>query len=129
MERELVWYGDLDLAPPTPRQYHENLLRQVDQRSPVGDGPDEISPDTPTWDLERMIDTQNYIPLITEDYKMAFCQVTSALPELCQVHIWKAPMRDDISIETPQTPKKPYVMSKRMKSHMTRWAARKKLTY
>lgn len=129
MEREPVWYGDLDLAPPTPEQYHENLLRQIDFEAPVGDGPSEISPDTPTWDLERMIDTQNFIPLITEDYKVAFCQVTSGLPELCQVHIWKALMRDDVSIEPPQAPKKPYVMSKRMKAHMARWAARKQLTY
>ena len=120
-----MWYGDLDLAPPTPEQYHENLLRQVDSESPVGDGPGEINPDTPTWALEVMIDTQDYIPLITEDYKLAFCQVTSALPELCQIHIWKALMRG----EPPQAPKKPYVMSDRMKSHMARWAARKQLAF
>ena len=117
MVRELVWYGDLDLAPPTPKQYHENLLRQVD-------GLGEISPDTPTWDLERMIDTQTFIPLITDDYKMAFCQVTNGLPELCQVHIWKALMRDDISIDPPPAPKK-----SRVKSHMARWAARKHLIF
>jgi len=125
MERELVWYGDLDLAPPTPRQYHENLLKMIDIEAPVGDGPGKISPDTPTWDLERMIDTQNFIPLITEDYKIAFCQVTSGLPELCQVQIWKALMRD----EPPQAPKKPYVISNRLKSHMARWAARKQLVF
>jgi hypothetical protein len=129
MERELVWYGDLDLAPPTPEQYRENLFRQIDYASPPGDTGDPIHPDTPTSVLENMIDTQNFIPLITEDYKLAFCQVTHSLPELCQSHIWSALMRDDISLPpTPQAPKKPYKISPRMRDHMDRWAKRK-LTY
>jgi hypothetical protein len=129
MERELVWYGDLDMAPPTPEQYHENLLWQIDRASDRGDSPDPINPDTPTWALEQMIDTQNFIPLITEDYKLAFCQVTRELPELCQTHIWSALMRDDISFPPPAPKKKKYELSPRMKSHMARWAARKQLTY
>lgn len=119
MERELVWYGDLDLAPPTPEQYHENLLRQIDMES--------VDPNTPTWGLEQMIDTQNFIPLITEDYKLAFCQVTRNLPELCQTHIWSALMRDDVSLPPPAPKKKKYEMSVRMKGHMARWATRKQL--
>ena len=121
MEREPVWYGDLDLAPPTPEQYHENLLRQIDRES--------IDPDTPTWALEKMIDTQNFIPLITEDYKLAFCQVTRSLPELCQTHIWSALIRDDVSLPPPAPKKKKYELSDRMKSHMARWATRKQLTF
>ena len=119
MEREPVWYGDLDFAPPTPKQYHENLLWQIDRGT--------LDPDTPTWALERMIDTQNFIPLITHDYKLAFCQVTRSLPELCQRHIWSELMRDDMSFPPPPAPKKN--LSARMKSHMARWAARKALTY
>ena len=114
MEREPVWYGDLDLAPPTPEQYHDNLLRQIDR--------DTIDSDTPTWALERMIDTQNFIPLVTEDYKLAFCQVTRSLPELCQRQIWSALMCDP-----PPAPQKK--MSDRLKSHMARWATRKQLTF
>jgi hypothetical protein len=114
MERKPVCYGDLDLAPPTPKQYHENLLRQIDNDA-------QVSYDTPTWCLERMIDTNNFIPLITEDYKLAFCQVTRRLPELCQVHIWKTLIMDDISIEPPHAPKKTSKLSIRM----NRWAARK----
>jgi len=126
MEREPVWYGDLDLAPPTPEQYHENLLWQIDREAPPGDDRDPVDPDTPTWALEQMIDTQNFIPLITDDYKLAFCQVTRSLPELCQAHIWSALMRDDVSIPPPAPQKK---MSDRMKSHMSRWAARKQLSF
>lgn len=113
MEREPVWYGDLDLAPPTPEQYHENLLRQIDHES--------VDPENPTWALEKMIDTQNFIPLITDEYKLAFCQVTRGLPELCQAHIWMA-----INLP-PSAPKKK--LSPRLKSHMTRWSARKQLTF
>jgi len=118
MEREPVWYGDLDLAPPTPEQYHENLLRQINRET--------IDPDTPTWALEQMIDTQNFIPLITDDYKLAFCQVTQSLPELCQTLIWSSLVRDDVSIPPPAPQKK---MSDRMKSHMARWTVRKQLTF
>ena len=125
MERQLVWYGDLDFAPPTPEQYHENLLQQIDSLSPPGDSGEAIDPDTPTSVLESMIDVQNFIPLITDDYRIAFCQVTSGLPELCQTKIWSTLMRDDISIEPPSAPKKKYEMSARMRSHMDRWAKRK----
>lgn len=117
-----MWYGDLDLAPPTPEQYHENLLQQIDSLSPPGDSGEAIDPDTPTSVLESMIDVQNFIPLITDDYRIAFCQVTNGLPELCQTKIWSTLMRDDISIEPPSAPKK---MSTRMRSHLDRWAKRK----
>jgi hypothetical protein len=129
MEREPVWYGDLDLAPPTPEQYHENLLWQIDREAPPGDDRDPVDPDTPTWALEQMIDTQNFIPLITDDYKLAFCQVTRSLPELCQTLIWSSLVLDDVSIPPPAPQKKKYKMSDRMKSHMSRWAARKQLSF
>lgn len=125
MERELVWYGDLDIAPPTPKQYHENLLSQIDHC----DACEQIDIDTPTWALEQMIDTQNFIPLITYDYKLAFCQVTRELPELCQTHIWSALMRDDVSLPPTAPKKKKYELSDRMKSHMARWSTRKQLTF
>lgn len=112
MEPELVSYADINLAPPTPEQYHENLLWQIDR----GD----LNPQTPTWDLERMIDTKTYIPLVNEDYRLAFCQATRNLPELCQSHIWTAVMRDDISFPKPK-----YELSPMMKAHMNRWKARK----
>ena len=118
MEREPVWYGDLDLTPPTPEQYHENLLLQVEYY-------DTIDPDTLTSVLESMIDTRNSIPVVTDEYKLAFCRVTHSLPELCQSHIWSVLMILDSNIEPPPTPKKTYRMSDRMRSHMDRWASRK----
>lgn len=121
MEREPVWYGDLDLAPPTPEQYHENLLRQIDRET--------IDPDTPTWDLERMIDTQNFIPIVNDEYKLVFCQVTRSLPELCQTHIWSALMQEDESLPPSAPKKKKHEPSDRMISHMARWAVRKQLTF
>ena len=129
MDREIVWYGDLDMAPPTPEQYHENLLWQIDHVSDRGDAPDLIDTYTPTRALEQMIDTEKFIPLITEEYKLAFCQVTCELPELCQIHIWSALMRDDVSLPPPTPKKKKYELSPRMKSHMARWATREQLTY
>ncbi len=124
MARELVWYGDLDFSPPTPDQYRENLFKQIDFASPPGDTGEPIPPDTPTPTLESIIDTQNFIPLITDDYRLAFCQVTRQLPELCQAHIWSAVIRDDNTFP-PNAPKKKYEMSDRMKSHMNRWTRRR----
>jgi len=30
----------------------------------------------------------DFVPLVTDDYKLAFCQATNALPELAQYKIW-----------------------------------------
>ena len=49
----------------------------------------------------------DYIPLITHDYKVAFCQATNKLPELAQREIWNKVL-ELTEPECPPTPvKKP----------------------
>ena len=62
----------------------------------------------------------DFIPLVTYDYKMAFCQVTKDLPEECQRMIWSEVVPPPLS--PPDTPIKP---SKRLLNYMDRWAARR----
>ena len=49
----------------------------------------------------------DYIPIIDDEYILAFCQATNALPNDIQRIIWKNLMIDD-DLEPPPTPKKTY---------------------
>jgi hypothetical protein len=67
----------------------------------------------------------DFIPLVTNDYRLAFCQATRNLPELAQVSIWKKVMQDVTPPSTPPpTPIKP---SPRLNRLMNNWKARRQL--
>ena len=48
----------------------------------------------------------DYIPLVTDDFRIAFCQATEPLCSDVQRIIWKKVLYDDIILETPSAPKK-----------------------
>ena len=107
--RELVYYGDIDFATPDDEQYRDNMLRQLNDPT--------VDPDTSIEVLEDLVDNMqdsasevvpdrlSYLPMVTDDYRIAFCQVTKVLPELCQVEIWKQLLVDCEPI-MPKTPEK-----------------------
>ena len=63
----------------------------------------------------------NFISLVTNDYRLAFCQATRVLPENTQVQIWR--MSLDIQPSMPKTPRKCEI-SPKMQQFMNRWSAR-----
>lgn len=46
----------------------------------------------------------DYIPLVTDDFRIAFCQATSPLCPDVQRLIWKKVLYEDIRLEPPPTP-------------------------
>lgn len=109
MTRELVWYGDLDYTFPTPEEYRYTLMRQLMCTD------ETVS----TLDLEHSLDIQTYIPMITYDYKLAFCQVTKDLPTLCQERIWDIlikPVCPPAPVKKPRTKR---IYSKRIVSKLS----------
>ena len=63
----------------------------------------------------------DYIPLVTYDYKLAFCQSTNTLPTDVQQIIWK----NVLDVPPPSTPPKaPIKPSPRLKNIMQRWSMR-----
>ena len=114
--RELVWYGDIDTETISDDQYQQNLYHQVDEHS--------LPKDLPIPMLENVAD---YIPLVTDDIRLSFCRATKGLPENCQVQIWTHVLIHGGESFQPVTPRKTYEMSARMKSHMDRWSARRRL--
>ena len=63
----------------------------------------------------------DYIPLVTYDYKLAFCQSTNILPNDVQQIIWK----NVLDVSPPSTPPKaPIKPSPRLKNMMQRWSMR-----
>ena len=62
----------------------------------------------------------DYIPLVTHDYKVAFCQSTNILPREVQQIIWHK------ALETqPVAPPAPIKPSKRLQRLMDGWAKRR----
>lgn len=62
----------------------------------------------------------DYIPLVTHDYKVAFCQITGVLPQELQQIIWHKAL--EIKPVAPPAPIKP---SKRLARLMDGWHRRK----
>ena len=60
----------------------------------------------------------NFIPLVTNDYRLAFCQATRVLPENTQVQIWNLIL--DKHIQAPKSCK----ISPKMQQFMNRWSSR-----
>ena len=54
------------------------------------------------------------MPLITDDYRIAFCQVTTELPEAIQKLIWSMSLPDPVC---PSAPKKPRIKYGRNNSY------------
>ena len=61
----------------------------------------------------------DYIPLVTYDYKLAFCQVTNQLPEDIQRNIWNKVLYVSAPATPPPAPMKP---SKNLKRLMNGWS-------
>jgi hypothetical protein len=122
MVRCLVDYSDLPHTPISDTQYRSNLLRQI--------GDPMVLTNTPIRELEDMIDSgyvPTYIPLVDDEYRITFCQVTEGLPELCQVKIWDMVRKSHTVPNPPNAPHKG--ISPRLKGFMNRWAARKQLNF
>jgi len=49
----------------------------------------------------------DFIPLVTDDYRMSFCKATEPLPNDIKELIWKYVMKDP-PLECPPAPKKRY---------------------
>ena len=63
----------------------------------------------------------DYIPLVTYDYKLAFCQSTNTLPTDVQQIIWK----NVLDVPPPSTPPKaPTKSSLGFQKMMKRWSIR-----
>ena len=62
----------------------------------------------------------DYVPLVTHNYKVTFCQVTSVLPRELQEIIWNKTL--EIQPVAPPAPIKP---SKRLARLMNGWAQRR----
>ena len=118
MERELVWYGDIDFGTVSDEQYQANLYRQVNEPTL----PKDLS-------IKMLENVADFVPLVTDDLRVAFCQVTQTLPEGCQVEIWKQVLAHGAESFQPKTPEKKERPrhSDRMLGHMARWKARKQL--
>jgi hypothetical protein len=48
----------------------------------------------------------DYIPLVTDDFRITFCKVTAPLCPDIQRLIWEKVLYEDIRLEPPPTPKK-----------------------
>lgn len=48
----------------------------------------------------------DYIPLVTDDFRIAFCQATEPLCTDVQRIIWKKLLYDNIELSPPSAPKK-----------------------
>jgi hypothetical protein len=119
MERQLVWYGDIDSDPISDDQYISNMYHQIHEPSL----PKDLS-------IKMLENVADYIPLVTDNLRIAFCQVTHSLPELCQVQIWAHTLAHGTeSLLMPRTPEKKREISSRMKAHMARWATRKHIEF
>ena len=64
----------------------------------------------------------DYIPLVTYDYKLAFCQATTHLPEDTQRIIWNKVLNVCAPSTPPPAPMKP---SKNLKRLTDGWNKRK----
>lgn len=118
MERELVWYGDIDISTISDEQYKINMYNQV--REPTL--PKNLS-------IKVLENVADCIPLVTDELRLAFCQVTRELPEGCQTQIWKHVLIHGAESFQPKTPvkKERPRISDSMRSHMDRWSVRRKL--
>lgn len=67
----------------------------------------------------------DYIPLVTDDYKLAFAQATGTLPEDVQRIIWNKVLQVEPLV--PSAPKKPIKPSPRLSRLMKGWKARRQL--
>jgi hypothetical protein len=114
MEREPVWYGDIDFNTISDEQYRANMYHQINEPSL----PRNLS-------VSKLENVADFIPLVTDDLRLTFCRVTRGLPELAQTQIWATVLAHGAESFQPKTPRKKYEMSDRMKSHMARWKARK----
>ena len=66
----------------------------------------------------------DFIPLVTFDYKLAFCQATNSLPVDVQRIIWNK----TLDIKPPSTPPSaPIKPSRRLSRLMEGWKARRQL--
>ena len=66
----------------------------------------------------------DFIPLVTFDYKLAFCQVTNSLPVDVQRIIWNKTLDIKPPNAPPPAPIKP---SRRLSRLMEGWKARRQL--
>lgn len=64
----------------------------------------------------------DYIPLVTDDYKLAFVQATGTLPENVQRIIWNKVLQVE-----PVTPRAPIKPSPRLARLMNNWESRRKI--
>ena len=48
----------------------------------------------------------DYIPLVTDDFRVTFCRVTKSLCPDVQCIIWRKLLYEDIKLTTPSTPQK-----------------------
>ena len=118
MERELVWYGDIDFNTISDVQYQANMYHQINEPT--------LPQDLPIKALENVAD---FIPMVTDELRLAFCQVTRDLPEGCQTQIWKHVLVHGAESFQPKTPEKKErpKFSSRLSGHMARWKARRQL--
>ena len=75
--------------------------------------------------MDTMVRMADFIPLLTVDYKIAFCQVTKDLPTLCQENIYHMVTKGYI----PPVPNAPLKVSKKLQDHMDRWASRRQISF
>jgi hypothetical protein len=68
----------------------------------------------------------DYVPLITNEYKLAFVQATGTLPGDVQQIIW-AKLLENTEPVMPSTPKKPIKPSPRLARLMKNWSTRRQL--
>ena len=64
----------------------------------------------------------DFIPLITIDYKLAFCQATNELPRDIQQIIWTKTLENSAPHTPPRAPIKP---SRRLEGLMNTWRQRR----
>jgi hypothetical protein len=65
----------------------------------------------------------DYIPLVTHDYKVAFCQATDSLPNDVKQIIWKNLLEINTDPKPPGAPIKP---SMRLDRLMAKWKKNRK---
>lgn len=68
----------------------------------------------------------DYIPLTTYDYKLAFCQSTTHLPNDVQRIIWNKVLDVPPPSTPPKAPTKP---SKQLDKMMNNWRSRRRLNF
>lgn len=56
----------------------------------------------------------DYIPLVTDEFRIAFCQATNSLCSDVQRIIWKKLLYDNIELKPPLTPKKCHIQYSRV---------------